>query len=250
MAAFLFSQLIGLVRQILVLRAFGTSAQMDAFSAANRVSETLFVLVAGGALASAFIPTFTGLLTHERRRLAWKLASAVANLSLIILTVGASLAAVFAPQIVRYVLAPGFAADPGQVALTVQLLRLMLPSAVLFGLSGLVMAILNSNQVFLVPALTPSMYQIGLIFGVLVLVPRQGIFGLGWGVLIGASLHLALQIPTLLRQHGRYFPTLGLDMPEVGEVARLMGPRLLGVAVVQLNFWINTTLASGMPVGS
>ncbi len=250
MAAFLFSQLIGLVRQILVLRAFGTSAQMDAFSAANRVSETLFVLVAGGALASAFIPTFTGLLTHERRRLAWKLASAVANLSLIILTVGAALAAVFAPQIVRYVLAPGFAADPGQVALTVQLLRLMLPSAVLFGLSGLVMAILNSNQVFLVPALTPSMYQIGLIFGVLVLVPRQGIFGLGWGVLIGASLHLALQIPTLLRQHGRYIPTLGLDMPEVGEVARLMGPRLLGVAVVQLNFWINTTLASGMPVGS
>ena len=250
MAAFVFSQLIGLVRQILVLRTFGTSAQLDAFSAANRVSETLFVLVAGGALASAFIPTFTGLLTHEQRRKAWQLASAVANLSLIVLTTSAALAAVFAPQIVRYVLAPGFADDPAQVDLTVQLLRLMLPSAVLFGLSGLVMAILNSHQVFLIPALTPAMYQLGLIFGVLALVPRLGILGLGWGVLIGAGLHLALQIPTLLRQRGSYFPTLGLDTPEVREVARLMGPRLLGVAVVQLNFWVNTALASTMPEGS
>lgn len=250
MAAFVLSQLTGLARWIVVFNAFGTSTEMEAFNAANRVSETLFNLVAGGALASAFIPTFTGLLTRDDRQGAWKLASAIANLALSILIAFSVLAAIFAPQIVRYVLAPGFAVDPVKEALTVQLMRLMLPSAALFGISGLVMGILNSHQVFLVPALTPAMYQLGLILGVLVLSPTLGIDGLAWGVLAGAVLHLALQFPALLRQRGRYFPILGLDLPAVREVARLMGPRLFGVAVVQLNFWVNTRLASQQLEGS
>lgn len=250
MVAFVISNLAGLVRQILVSQAFGTLAVMEAFNAANRVSETLFTLVAGGALASAFIPTFTGLLTQEKKDQAWKLASAVANLVLILLTIGSALAAVFAPQITRHILAPGFANDPVKEALTIDLLRLMLPSAVIFGLSGLVMGVLNSHQHFLVPALTPAMYQLGMIFGVLVLSPSLGIYGLAWGVLIGAALHLVLQLPSLLRLGGAYTRGLGLQIPEVREVARLMAPRLLGVAVVQLNFWVNTRLASQMPEGS
>ncbi|HLE50882.1 MAG TPA: lipid II flippase MurJ, partial [Anaerolineales bacterium] len=202
MAAFVLSYLTGLARQVIVLNAFGTSAAMDAFNAANRVSETLFNLVAGGALASAFIPTFTGLLSQDDRRAAWQLASAIANLILVISVLASLLAAVFAPQVVRIFLAPGFAADPAQEALTVDLLRLMLPSAVIFGLSGLLMGVLNSHQVFFIPALAPSMYQAGMIFGVLLLSPRLGIYGLAWGVVIGAALHLALQLPALLRQRG------------------------------------------------
>jgi putative peptidoglycan lipid II flippase len=127
---------------------------------------------------------------------------------------------------------------------------MMLPSAILFGISGLVMGMLNSHQVFFIPALTPSMYQIGMIFGVTVLSPKMGIQGLAWGVLIGAALHLILQLPLLVKQQGKYTLTLGLKSPDVREVARLMGPRLLGVAVVQLNFWINVRLASLQPPGS
>jgi len=250
MIAIIISTLTGLARQILVADAFGTSADFEAFSAANRISETLFTLVARGALAAAFIPTFTGLLTRKQTQSAWRLASAVFNLILLITAVACLLAAIFAPQIVRYLLAPGFAADPAKEALTISLARLMLPSAAIFSVSGLVMGILNAHQVFLVPALTPSMYQLGLIFGVTVLSPRLGIYGLAWGVLIGASLHLALQIPALLRQNGAYTPTLGLEEQQVREVARLMGPRLLGVAVVELNFWVNTRLASLQPEGS
>jgi putative peptidoglycan lipid II flippase len=93
------------------------------------------------------------------------------------------------------------------------------------------------------------MYQIGLIAGALLLSPRLGIYGLAWGVLIGAALHLGLQIPSLLRLRGQYFPILGLNLPAVREVIRLMGPRLLGVAVVQLNFWVNTRLASNLGEG-
>ena len=126
----------------------------------------------------------------------------------------------------------------------------MLPSAAIFALSGLVMAILNSHQIFFLPALAPAMYQIGLIFGVLALAPRLGIYGLGWGVLLGAALHLVIQLPTLLRLKGRYSPILGLEDANVREVGRLMLPRLLGVAAVQLNFWVNTRLASSMVEGS
>ena len=137
MAAILLGQLAGLARQVLVTRAFGTDLEMEAFNAANRVSETLFTLVAGGALASAFIPTLTAALAQEKRGRAWQLASGMVNLVLLTLTAAAALTALFAPQVVRYALASGFASDPAKELLTVSLLRLMLPSAVLFGVSGL-----------------------------------------------------------------------------------------------------------------
>ncbi|MFC1997218.1 murein biosynthesis integral membrane protein MurJ [Chloroflexota bacterium] len=250
MVALVLSNLANLVSLILMGTSFGTKGEMDAFLAANRVSETLFVLMAGGALGSAFIPTFTGLLTKGKREKAWKLASAIANLVLIILTLAAVLAAIFAEPLVRYVLAPGFAGNPAIEALTVDLLRVMLPSAVIFGLSGLMMGILNSHQIFFIPALTPAFYRLGMIFGILFLSPRMGIFGLAWGVVIGAALHLVLQIPSLLRLKGQYFPTLGLKQPAVREVGLLMAPRLFGVAAVQLNLWVNTRLASRMVEGS
>ncbi len=255
MVAILAGQLLGLLRGILVARAF-PAAELDAFFAANRVSETLFMLIAAGALGSAFIPTFTGLLARGQREAAWRLASALANLILLILSALALLAAVFAPAIVRYLLAPGFSAEPAVFNLTVELLRLQLASVVLFGLGGLLVGVLNSHQVFFVPALTPSMYQLGLIFGVLVLSPAMGIRGLAWGVVIGAGLYLVLQIPAVVRlpgpgqQEGKYVLTLGLHDASVREVVTLMLPRVLGIGVVQLNFWVNTWLASQMQTGS
>jgi len=250
MIALLLSNLTNLASLILNATTFGTSPEMDAFLAANQVSETIFMLMAGGALGSAFIPTFTGLLTKGERNPAWKLASAIANLLLIILILAAALAAIFAQPLVHYILAPGFANDPGQEALTINLLQIMLPSAVIFGLSGLVMGVLNSHQKFFIPALTPAMYRFGMIYGVLFLSPTKGIYGLAWGVLIGACLHLVLQIPSLLRLKGSYFPTIGLKIPDVRHVAWLMAPRMFGVAVVQLNAWVNIHLASYMIEGS
>ena len=103
MAAFVLSNLAGLVRQILVSRAFGTGAEIDAFNAAARLPDLLFSLVAGGALASAFIPTFTGYLLQEDRRAAWQLASSVVNLVSLLLALISALAALFAPLVVRHV---------------------------------------------------------------------------------------------------------------------------------------------------
>jgi putative peptidoglycan lipid II flippase len=147
-AAIIMTQVIGLVRGVVIYSAFGTSATLDSFNAANRVTEVLFNLIAGGALGSAFIPTFTGLLATAQRERAWKLASIIANLLLLGLTLVGLLAALLAPQIVRhglFLLAPG--ESIGQEEQTVQLLRMLLPTVVIFGLSGLVMGILNAHQV-------------------------------------------------------------------------------------------------------
>jgi len=256
MFAIVFGQLAGLARGIIVANVFGASLHLDSFYAANRVSETLFLLVAGGALGSAFIPTFTGLLAKDDKDAAWKLASALANAVTLILTLLAALTAIFAPQVVRYALAPGLSADPQIFALTISLLRIQLISAVLFGLGGLIVGILNAHQIFLIPALTPAMYQLGIIFGALVLAPSMGIYGLAWGVIIGAALYLLVQFPSLLKLLIKNRPqltdywSLGLHDSNVRQVLTLMLPRLLGVAVVQLNFWVNTNLASKMEEGS
>jgi putative peptidoglycan lipid II flippase len=250
MLALLFGQLASLARSILVASTFGASPELDAFTAANRVSETLFLLVAGGALGSAFIPTFTGLLAHNEKASAWRLASALANAVTLTLSLLAILLAIFAPQVVRYALAPGFAENPELFALTVSLLRIQLISAIVFGLGGLIVGILNAHQVFFIPALTPALYQLGIIFGAVLLSPSMGIYGLAWGVVVGALAYLLVQIPTLIKQRGRYSFTFGLENPDVRKVIFLMGPRLVGVAVVQLNFWVNIRLASQMEEGS
>jgi len=242
MFAIIISNLVGLARQIIIAHAFGTSGDLEAFNAANRVGDLLFNLMAGGALASAFVPTFTGLLVKDEKASAWRLASAIANLLVILLIAVSLVTALAAPWIVRNLLAPGF--SPEKQELTAHLLRILLPSVVIFGLSGLLMGILNSNQRFLVPALTPAMYSLGMILGVVFFAPAIGIFAVAWGAVIGALFHLGLQIPSLLRLKGGYQPILDTGNPLVRRVGSLMLPRLFGAAIVQLNFWVNTILCS------
>ena len=250
MFAIIAGQVFSLLSSMLITRAFGTGMENEAFFAANRLPDILYNLVAGGALASAFIPTFTGLLAKGQREKAWLMASSIANLITAIFVFVGVLAAIFAPWVVHNILAPGFT-DPVKFQLTVNLVRIQLAAPVIFGLSGLTMGILNSHQSFLWPALAPAMYSIGKILGVVLLVPSMGVYGLALGVVGGALMHGLIQLPSLLRLPMRkYTPTFGLRIPDVREVARLMGPRLLGVAFVQLNFLVNYRLASSQPLGS
>jgi putative peptidoglycan lipid II flippase len=248
MGLFVLSRVLGLVRQMVIGALFGTSGDLDAYLAAARISETVFLIVAGGALGSAFIPTFADHLAREDDHGAWRLASAVANLALIVLTAIAGLTAIFAPALVRTVIAPGF--GPPQQALTASVLRLMLISPVIFGVSGVVMGALNAHQHFLLPALASSVYNLSIIGGALLLGPRLGVRGMAVGVVVGAALHLLVQVPALSHYGARYVPTLGLDNPSVREVGRLMAPRILGTAIAQLNFVVNNSLASGLGEGA
>ncbi len=249
MLAFILSNVTGLIRQMLVSAAFGTQNVLDAYNAAATYPDVIFSLIAGGALASAFVPTLTGFVANNDRRNAWYLSSSLINLVLVLLTVISLLSIAFADQIVRYILAPRF--SPDLQGLTAALMRILLISPIIFGISGLLMGILNVHQIFFWPALAPTMYWLGMIFGVVFMVPSMGIFGLAWGAVLGALMHLGIQIPAIWRLPGRrYFATFGLHFPAVYQVGRLMGPRLVGVAVVQLNFVVNTIIATSLAEGS
>jgi putative peptidoglycan lipid II flippase len=248
MVGFVLSNAISLVQRILVSRAFGTGAEIDAFYAALRLPDLLFNLVAGGALASAFVPLVTAYVARGDTSGAWRLASRLANLVALTLGAFSLIAWVAAPWIVARVLAPGFDAEQTRVA--VELLRVMLLTPTVFGVSGLLMGTLNAHGHFLLPALAPPLYWIGWVVGVLAFAPKYGIHGLAWGVVLGAGLHLSVQLPAVLRRGARYTPGLGWRDADVRRVGGLMAPRLLGVAAVQVNFLVNTILASGQPEGS
>jgi putative peptidoglycan lipid II flippase len=129
-------------------------------------------------------------------------------------------------------------------------MRLMLLTPVIFGVSGVLMGILNARQHFLLPALAPILYNLGIIAGAMFLAPSMGVYGLAVGVVAGALGHLLIQIPGLVYYGMRYTATLGLRDAGVHEVGRLMLPRMVGLAAVQINFLVNTILASGLAPGS
>jgi putative peptidoglycan lipid II flippase len=253
LVSFLFgiSRVLGLVREMVIGAQFGTSADLDAYLAAFRLPDLIFYLVAGGALASAFIPTFTAALAGDDGPpypAAWRLASAVANLVLLASIALAVAAGLLAEPLVAHLIAPGF--SPEQQAMTVSLMRVMLVAPVIFGVSGIVMGVLNSFQHFLAPALAPILYNLAIILAAWFLAPTLGVLGLALGVVSGAMAHLLVQLPALLRRQPRYSRILGLSDPSVREVGRLMGPRVLGLAAVQINFLVNANLASGLSEGS
>ena len=251
--AMIFSQICGLLSKAILGSTFGASAEVDAYLAANRLTETIFNLMAGGALASAFVPTFSAMLDKENEKdKAWMLASRIGNCLFLVLFFLCAIGFIFAEQVVKYILVPGFSLhDPDLQVLTVKLLRIQLPSVLIFGISGLIMGILNTNGNFLFPGLAPAMYQVGIMIGVTVFAKPFGITGVAMGAVLGSLLHFLIQFPHLLRIKGaRYYPSLGLKDPNVREIVRLMIPRQIGASAVQLNFLVDNYLASFLAPGS
>src|SRR3990172_2761274 len=192
---FLVDKALAFVRAALSLDRFGLTTQFDAFNAANNLPDLLFALISGGALAMAFIPVLSETLTLRGRGALWDVFSRVANLAFIATAAVAILVAIFADTIVRAEIGitPGF--TPEVQDLVAELMRLNLVGTLIFSISGLVMAGLQANQHFLFPALAPIMYNLGQLFGVIFLAPRFGVHGLVYGVMLGAVLHLLIQIP-------------------------------------------------------
>jgi len=249
MAAFAVSRLLGLVRQMVFGAYFGTGPEMDAYVAAVRIPDAIFLVVAGGALGSAFIPLFTGRLARHETSAAWRLASAIMTILVVVLVPISVASMILAPWLVRVFVAPGLAPDV-QVR-TVELMRVMLISPTIFGVSGIVMGALNAHQHFLLPALAPIIYNIGLIVGAIVggLTPA-GALGPALGMVIGAVGHVVVQIPGLVRYGARPRLTLGRGDPGVREVGLLIIPRVLGMAAAQINIIVITNLASRLGLSS
>jgi putative peptidoglycan lipid II flippase len=256
---FLASGLLGFVRVGILSGQFGTSSALDTFYAAQRIPEIIFTLVAGGALGSSFIPIYAKYREQDPDH-AWQLASAVMTLASLGAAVLGVFVAVFAPQLVSTILLPGRSAQEQQ--LTVDMVRLMMLAPFIFSISGLVMGILQSHSSFLLPSIAISMNNIGIMIGAIVIAPMlaphpdvgqiadSNVMGLAYGAVLSALLHLVVQLPGLRKIQAQIRPLLSWQIQGVPEVLKLMGPRVLGLAVVQINFVVNINLASNMVEGS
>lgn len=245
--AFVLSRVLGLLREAVIAGQFGTSGQYDAYVAAFRVPDTLFLLIVGGAVGSAFIPVFTDLLRKGGQSQAWNLASTLINASIVLLSLGGIVMALIAPTLVGTVIAP--AMPPERQELVVHLTRILLLSPLFLGLGGWAMGILNARQNFALPALAPVAYNLSIIGGALFLAPSMGIYGLAWGVVLGALLHFGLQVPGLRQAGMRYMLRLRLRDAGVSEVGKLLLPRIVGQAAFQVNIIAMSTIGSFLPEG-
>ncbi len=235
-------KILGLLRAVLFNRTF-SPADRDVFFVANNIPDLLSALISGGALGIALIPVLTEHLQLKGRPAAWHLFSQIINLAFLVTASIALGIILLADPLVQHVIAPGFN-DPAKWELTSRLMRLDLLAIMIFSISGLVMAGLQANQHFLFPAMAPAFYNLGQIFGILVLAPRFGIYGLAYGVILGALLHLGIQIPGLLIHKFHWSPGIDLKNPGVRQVLRLMGPRLLTMLCLQSYFLLRDRFAS------
>ncbi|HWT77738.1 MAG TPA: lipid II flippase MurJ, partial [Candidatus Methylomirabilis sp.] len=209
----------------------------------------------------ALIPVLSETLTASGRRDLWNVFSRVANIFFLMAAIVAACIAIFARPIVesQIGIVPGF--SPAQHALVANLMQLNLIATLIFSISGLVMSGLQANQHFLFPALAPVFYNVGQIFGALVLAPTKpyafgpltlpafglGVYGLVYGVILGAVLHLAIQVPGLVKYQFHWTASVSLKDERVRQVLRLVGPRLITMFFIQATFVARDNLASRLP---
>ncbi len=251
--AVLLSRIVGLAREIVIRANLGiTTVPAEAFEIASRFPETIFLIIAGGAIGSAFIPTFAAYFEQNDSQGGWRLFSNVINLLTVVVTAVSLLSILFAPQLVVWLADEKVANNPELLPLTVRLMRIMLISPIIFGASGVIMGALNARQHFLLPALAPIVYNVGIIAGGVLwpgTQPEEVAFGFAVGTVVGAAGHFLVQLPGLRQKEARYTAVLNLRDPGVRQVMRLMSPRVLGLSFSEINkiliIWLTNPMATG-----
>jgi putative peptidoglycan lipid II flippase len=252
---FTFDKALAFIKSILFNKIIGLEG-MGIFGASNNIPDYLSALLSGGALGMAFIPVLREYLDRDGRSAAWDLFSRVLNLAFLLTAAVSLVIIVFADPLVRYIIVPYF--TPQNQLLTASLMRLDLLAILLFSISGLVMSGLQANKHFLLPALAPIFYNLGQIFGVTVLAPTiglhigpltlpafgMGLYGMVYGVILGAALHLLIQVPGLVHYGFRWHPVIGLKTPGLQRVLILLWPRVLTMASIQAYFVARDSLGS------
>jgi putative peptidoglycan lipid II flippase len=253
----LVSRFLGIFRDRILAGQFGAGDTLDIYYAAFRIPDLIFNLLVLGALSAGFIPIFTGLIKNPLEKIrnffgdnykdAWELTSNVLNILGIGLIILCGLGVIFAPQFMKLI-TPGF--DREKMALTVGLSRIMFLSPIFLGISSVFGGVLQSFKRFFVYSMSPIFYNIGIIIGALYFVPYFGIYGLAWGVVLGAVAHMAVQIPTLINLGFKYKFSFDFKNTKVIKIWLMMVPRTMSLAISQLNLLIITIIASTMSSGS
>ncbi|MFH1135949.1 MAG: murein biosynthesis integral membrane protein MurJ [Pseudomonadota bacterium] len=250
-SATLLSRVLGLIRDQVTAYYFGAGVEADAFFVAFRIPNLLRRLLAEGALTASFIPIFSEYLTTRSRAEAVSLARAALTFFSLVLLLATILGIVSSSWLIR-VFAPGFVDDPYKFQLTVTLTQVMFPYIFLVGLLALAMGILNSLDKFAGPALAPVFLNLGMILTVFFLYRffDPPIMALAAGALIGGVMQLLVQVPYLAGQGGFIGLNFNFKHPALKRIVLLMAPATLGAAAYQISVFINTLLASYLPLGS
>lgn len=254
----LISRLLGIFRDGILAGEFGAGDTLDIYYAAFRIPDLIFNLLVLGALSAGFVPIFVSLLKNplekiknvfveQKNKEAWQLASNVLNSLVIFLFLFCGLGFIFSPWIMKLIV-PGFSSE--KLEMTISLSRIMFLSPFFLGISSVFGGILQSFKRFFVYSLAPIMYNIGIIIGALYIVPIIGIHGLAWGVVIGAFMHMLIQLPIVFKLGFRLNFKINFKSKNLRKIGIMMIPRTMSLAVSQINLLIITIIASTLASGS
>lgn len=240
------SKILGVLRDRVLAGEFGAERTLDIYYASFRIPDFIFNVLVLGTLSAGFIPIFTQYLKKDMAE-AWKLVNTLLSVMSIALVIVCGFFIFFTPYLMK-IITPGF--SPDELRLTIGITRIMFLSPILLGISGIVGGILQSFKRFFVYSLAPIMYNIGIIIGALFLSPAWGIYGLAFGVVLGAFMHLVIQLPTAYIIG--FKPQWHFDLGHEGMryIFRIMLARALSLAVVQFNFLFITIIGSTLSAGS
>lgn len=255
----LLSRFLGVYRDRILGAKFGAGQELDIYFAAFKAPDLIYNLIVLGALSAGFIPIFTQLIkdfkcdkkvkddNYRANKEAWGLVTKVLSILFLSLSVLSVLGIIFSLPLTK-VIAPGF--SPSEQVMTANLTRVMFLSPIFLGLSAIFGGVLQSFKRFLVYSLAPIFYNLGIIFAAVYLVDIYGLVALSWGVVLGAFLHLLIQVPTVCSLGFRFRPTFNCWDKNVKEIFRVMLPRTMSLGISQVNLLVITMLASGLSAGS
>jgi len=242
----LITGILALFRDRLLAGRFGAGQSLDVYFAAFRIPDFVYGILVAGGIISVFLPIFSENFNKNKEK-GWYFANTVLNCFLVLLIFLCSILIIFTPFFVKLV-TPGFAEE--SKSLVVSLTRIMLLSPFFFVLSSLFSGILHYFNRFLAYSIAPILYNLGIIAGILFFVPLFGLWGLAYGVILGAFLHLAIQVPSAVLAGFRYKPVFNFKEPGFRKVFKLMIPRTIGAAASHLNLIVITAIGSTLVSGS
>jgi putative peptidoglycan lipid II flippase len=242
------SRILGWIRVAVIAASLGIGRELDIYTAAFRIPDFIFQLVAAGALASAVIPTIAALVATGEQARAWRVVSTIATLLMAVLALLAIVMFVAAPSLAPLI-APGF--DEADLAQLVELTRILLISPIFLALSAVATSILNSAGRFSASVMAPIVYNLVIIAVAVTLVPTYGLAALAWGTVAGAVATLMVQLVPVFRGVGfHYTPAVDLHDREARRTLVLLGPRAIGLAGSQLTLLLLTILGSTLAPGA
>jgi len=245
----LVSRFLGIFRDSILASEFGAGDVLDIYFAAFRIPDLMFNLIVLGALSSGFIPIFISLIEKKKNNYqkAWELVNNVLSLMLFVLLVLSVVCVIGAPAIMK-LMVPGFSEEKYRI--TVNLTRIMFLSPIFLGISSVFGGVLQSFKRFFIYSLSPIVYNIGIIIGALFFVPYFGIYGLAWGVVLGAFLHMIIQLPLVFQLGYKYVPYINIRDENLKTIFKMMLPRIMSLGVAQINLVVITIIASILPGGA